>query len=159
MKRWLNVHNFFIPKDKGVFKTARLRTLHTIEAELNLIRRELIARRLVTNTENYEMVPMNNSGGRKGKSAIDVVMLKYFTLGTMHMQWRNCAIMDCDVCACYDRILPIVLYLTYHKMGLPINECRWLVRDLVNMKYQMITSYGPSEDMSATTHDNPILGV
>ena len=45
LKRWLDVHNFFIPKDKGLFKTARLRTLHNIEAELNLIRRELIARR------------------------------------------------------------------------------------------------------------------
>ena len=80
------MHNFFIPKDKGVFKPARLRTLHNIEAELNLIRRELIARRLVTNAEYHTMVPMNNSGGRKGRSAIDVVMLKYFTVATMHME-------------------------------------------------------------------------
>ena len=80
---------FFIPKDKGVFKTAILITLHNIEAELNLIRRQLIARRLVSNSETFDMVTMNNSGGRKGKSAIDVVMLKYFTLGIMHMQRRN----------------------------------------------------------------------
>ena len=159
LKRWLQVHNFFIPKDKGVFKPARLRTLHNIEAELNLIRRELIARRLVTNAEYHTMVPMNNSGGRKGRSAIDVVMLKYFTVATMHMQRRNCAITDCDARACYDRILPIILYFTYHKMGLPLNECIWLARALVNMKYQMITTYGPSENVSETTLNNPILGV
>ena len=39
LKRWLQVHNLFICKDKGVYKTERLRTLHNIEAELNLIRR------------------------------------------------------------------------------------------------------------------------
>ena len=133
--------------------------MQNIEAELNLIRRELIARRLIANAEQHNMVPMNNSGGRKGRSAIDVVMLKYFTLGIMHMQRRNCALTDCDAKACYDRILPIVLYLTYHKMGLPINECKWLARALVTMKYQMITSYGPSETISTTTDDTPILGV
>ena len=88
-----------------MFKTARLRTLHNIEAELNLIRRELIVRHLIANAEQHNMVPMNNSGGRKGRSAIDVVMLKYFTLGIMHMQRRNCALTDCDAKACYDRIL------------------------------------------------------
>ena len=143
VKRWLDVHNFFIPKDKGVFKTARLRTLHNIEAELNLVRRELISRRLVANAEHFDMVPMNNSGGRKGRSAIDVVMLKYFTLGIMHMQRRNCAITDCDARACYDRILPTVLYFTYHKMGLPVHECKWIARALVNMNYHMIKTYGP----------------
>ena len=38
IQRWLNVHNLFICKDKGVYKPERLRTLHNIEAELNLIR-------------------------------------------------------------------------------------------------------------------------
>ena len=145
LKRWRNVHNLFICKDKGVYKTARLRTLHTIEAELNLIRRELIARRLVRNAETFNMIPMNNSGGRKGRSPIDVVMLKYFAISINHMQRTNCAITNCDARACYDRILPIILYLTYHKMGLPIHECQWLARALVNMEYHMITTHGPSE--------------
>ena len=55
----------------------RLRALHIIEAELNLIRRELIARVLIQNTEAYNMIPMNNCGGRSGKTALDVVILKY----------------------------------------------------------------------------------
>ena len=102
---------------------------------------------------------MHNSGGRKVRSTIDVVMLKYFTLGIMHMQRRNCAITDCDARACYDRILPAVLYFTYHKMGSPVHECKWLARALVNMNYHMITTYEPSEEKSTTTIDDPILGV
>ena len=42
-----------------------MRTLHNIEVELNLVRQELIALSLVANAEKFDMVPMNNSGGRK----------------------------------------------------------------------------------------------
>ena len=34
------------------------------------------------------MIPINNSGGRKGISAIDIVMLKYLTLVITHMQQK-----------------------------------------------------------------------
>lgn len=44
-------------------------------------------------------------------------------------------------------------------MGLTINDCKWLARALVNMKYQMIISHGPSTKTSMTTNENPILGV
>ena len=80
LKRWLTVYNIFICKELGVFKPTRLRPLHNIEAEVNLIRREIISWRLIRNVEAYWMIPINNSGGRKGKTAIDVVMMNYLTI-------------------------------------------------------------------------------
>ena len=65
------------------------------------------------------MIPKNNISVRKGKIAIDVVMLKYLTISTFHMTRKNYAITDCDARACYDRILPHILFLCYSKMGLP----------------------------------------
>ena len=50
------------------------------------------------------------------------------------MQRENCELNDCDASACYDRILPTILYF-YGKMGLPIEECSWLALALVNMEY------------------------
>ena len=107
-----------------MYRINRLRALHIIEAELNLIRRELIARRLIHNAEMFNMIPMNNCGGRSGKTALDVVMLKYLTLSTCHQQRKNCALTDCDASTCYDRILPTILYLCYGKMELPIADCQ-----------------------------------
>ena len=49
--------------------------------------------------------------------------------------------------------------MTYHKMGLPIDDCKWLARVLVNMEYKMITVHGPSEASSSTTNGKPILGI
>ena len=151
LKRWLTVYNLFVCKEKGVYKPTRLRPLHNIEAEVNLIRRELISRRLIRNAESYGMIPMNNCGGRKGKTALDVVMLKYLTIGICHMQRRDFAITDCDAKACYDRVLPHVLYLCYSKMGLPSQDCVWLARILTQMKYHMLTKHGPSEKNHSRT--------
>ena len=90
------------------------------------------------NAEAYGCIPINNSGGRKGRTAIDVAMLKYLTIGTSHMIRKNCAITDYDTRACYDRILPHVLFLCYSKMGLPQNECVWLAKALVNIHYHIL---------------------
>ena len=146
-------------KDNGVYKINRLRDLHIIEAELNLKRRELIARRLIQNAEAYNMIPMNNCGGWSGKIALDVVMLKYFTLSTCKQQRKNCALTDWDESACYDRIIPKILYLCYGKMDLPIDDCQWLARALVNMEYKVFTTHDPSEKISKTDSNGPIFRI
>ena len=110
LKRWNTAYNLFVCKEHGVFTPDRLRPIHNLEAELNLIRREFISHRLLHNAEEYSRIPMNNSDGRKGRTSIDVVMMKNLTLSTCHMMRKNCAITDCDARECYDRILPHVLY-------------------------------------------------
>ena len=97
LRRWNIVNNIFIPKDPGVRLITRLRPLHEIEAELNFIRRELISRRLIKNSEEYNMIPMNNILGQQGKTALDVFMLKYFSISKFMMQRTNCTIKDFDV--------------------------------------------------------------
>ena len=96
LTRWKVVFNLLFPKKHGVYTIDLLRPIHIIEAELNLIRRELITRRLLYNAEAFGAVPPNNYGGRAGKMANDAVMLKYLSLSACQMQRRNCALTDCD---------------------------------------------------------------
>eukprot|EP00978_Attheya_sp_CCMP212_P043529 scaffold286017_cov40-Attheya_sp.AAC.4 len=84
-------------------------------------RREIIARRLMNNSERHKYIVDEQYGGSNGRAASDVVLLKEFTLAIMHMQRSNGAITDCDAKACYDRILTIIAALTNYKAGLP--EC------------------------------------
>ena len=72
---------------------------------------------------------------------------------------KNCAITDCDTRACYDRILPHVLYLCYSKMGLTPNEYVWIAKALVNMRYHIITGHGPSHDVSKYDDKHPLFGI
>ena len=67
LERWQKVHNMFICKDPGVYKINRLRVVHIIDAELNLVRRELITRRLLSNAEMHGMIPKKISEEGMGK--------------------------------------------------------------------------------------------
>ena len=154
-----DVHNLFILKKPNDYRPERLRALHQIDAELNLIRRELIAKRLLRHTEEYQYLKDHNYGGRNGKCANDVVMKKYLTLQIWHLQRHNGALTDCDAKSCYDRIIPILLYLAYSKAGLPHSTCLWLCQCLINMEYHIVTAYGASSDTSTSTDTHPLYGI
>ena len=70
-------------------------------------------------SERHKTIVDEQYGGRIGRSAIDVVLLKECTLAIMHLQRSNGAITDCDAKACYDRILACIAALTNFKAGLP----------------------------------------
>ena len=86
LKRWKTVNNIYIPKETGNYKIHRQRPIHQIDAELNLVQRELITKRLLHNAEKYGVIPEYNHGGRNDMMANDVVMLKFITLGICHLQ-------------------------------------------------------------------------
>eukprot|EP00978_Attheya_sp_CCMP212_P026026 scaffold84859_cov54-Attheya_sp.AAC.1 len=137
LERWGTVHNLFLLKEQGNYKIHRLRFLHKIDAELNLIRREIVARRLMKNSERHKYIVDEQYGGRNGRAASDVILLKEFTLAIMYMQRSNGAITDCDAKACYDRILTTIAALTNYKAGLPEHMCTFFAKALKQMRYHM----------------------
>eukprot|EP00978_Attheya_sp_CCMP212_P031043 scaffold116006_cov90-Attheya_sp.AAC.1 len=68
--------------------------------------------------EKHNLMSDEQYGGRNGRTAIDVVMLKTFTIAVLHLMRCNGAIVDCNAKACYDRILPVIIALLYYKAGL-----------------------------------------
>ena len=86
LKRWATIHNIFILKSPNDFRPHRLRALHKIDAELNLVRRELIAKRLLQNAEQSQYLDDSNYGGRNGKTANDTVMKMFLTLQIWELQ-------------------------------------------------------------------------
>ena len=159
LQRWATIHNIFILKSPNDFRPHRLRALHKIDAELNLVRRELIAKRLLRNAEQSQYLDDSNYGGRNGKTANDAVMKKFLTLQIWQLQRHNGALTDCDAKACYDRVVPMLLYQCYHKAGLPHHTCQWLKNCLTQMKYHAVTAHGISTEYSASTDSQQLYGI
>ncbi len=61
LRRWTTVHNIFIRKEPGNMKIGRLRVIHKLDAELNLLRREFVTRRVMKNMESTKPSQMNNT--------------------------------------------------------------------------------------------------
>eukprot|EP00957_Ditylum_brightwellii_P106153 8097987-Ditylum_brightwellii.AAC.1 len=86
---------------------------------MNMYKREIVACRLMANSEKYQYMNDDQHKGRNGREALDVVLGKTFTFETLHLQCANFGCTDCNAKACYDRIIPLVLLLTYFKAGMP----------------------------------------
>eukprot|EP00957_Ditylum_brightwellii_P000328 25565-Ditylum_brightwellii.AAC.1 len=76
-ERWKTIYNLHLLKEAGIYRRHWLRMLHIIDAELNLMKRELIARRLMRHAEFFEHLSGNQYRGRKGRAAIDHMLTAY----------------------------------------------------------------------------------
>eukprot|EP00957_Ditylum_brightwellii_P200065 15251731-Ditylum_brightwellii.AAC.1 len=74
-EQWKTIYNLYLLKEARIYRRHCLRTLHIIDVELNLMRRELISRRQMKHAELFEHLSGNQCGGRKGRGANDIPVL------------------------------------------------------------------------------------
>ena len=124
LERWSIIHNLFILKEENNYKIHRVRFLHIINAQLNLIRREIITRQLLQNAEHHEHITEHQYGGRQGREAIDVPVLQAWQIEIFTLARNNVALTDCDAKACYDRVIPLILAIAQIQAGLPVKTAQ-----------------------------------
>jgi hypothetical protein len=145
LKRWQQCSNLFIPKDPGSHKLHRLRVIHIVDTCLNFLRRFYIARRLLHHVQDNRLLADEQWGGIPGRTAIDLVMSKEMMLSTLHLLKRNGALTDVDATACYDRIIPCIMWLSYFKAGATWNLVQLFATALRNLTYYIVTAFGKSD--------------
>eukprot|EP00957_Ditylum_brightwellii_P199910 15239642-Ditylum_brightwellii.AAC.1 len=109
---------------------------------MNMYKREIVDCRLMANAEKHQYLNNDQHRGRNGREALDAVLGKTLTFETLHLQRANFGCTDCDAKVCYNRIIPLVLLLTYFKAGLPYQCCVFLITLLYNLKYMLTTAFG-----------------
>ena len=142
LDRWKKVDTVCIEKDAGDPKLHRLRPLHMYEADLNLIKRILLARRLSWNAKENGL-PDNNWGSR-GNSG-DLGLLKILTMEMSSLTYTTLGQIDLDASACYDRIIRPVALLACYKYGLPLLCCSWLNMVMDLQEFHLVTGHGRSK--------------
>jgi hypothetical protein len=144
LKRWKTCLNLFIPKDSGSSKLHRLRVIHIVDTCLNFLRRFFIARRLLHHIHDHHKLAEEQWGGIPGRTAIDLVMSKEMMTICLHLMRKNGAITDVDATACYDRMVPALIWLGYFKAGATWNIVQLFALALLNLKYFIVTAFGIS---------------
>eukprot|EP00957_Ditylum_brightwellii_P116424 8880754-Ditylum_brightwellii.AAC.1 len=86
-------------------------------------------------------------------------MMTAFTYEILHLMQVNAAFTNCDAKACYDRIVEILTSLAEYKAGLPAEASILLAKALKQMRYTMITAYGPLEITNQHTPNNLLHGI
>eukprot|EP00957_Ditylum_brightwellii_P130682 9969540-Ditylum_brightwellii.AAC.1 len=131
-----------LEKDVGSPKITCLQIIVIVEGDMNAIMKVIWNRRLVPVAEKTGMFSPVQFGNRKGWTALDALLLKVVTIDCLHLFCLNGTILNNNVTACYNRMIPEISSLHVQRLGLPDNATKYNVLLNHNMKHYVKTKAG-----------------
>jgi hypothetical protein len=117
-ERWQTIHKFAIEKVPGYPLLQKLRVLHLIEADWNLILKYFTGRKVLRAAVSENTVATEQAGGRPGRRSIDEVVQTLLNYETCHLQRLFGEVTYNDAKSCYDRIPESLANIAAIKEGL-----------------------------------------
>ena len=159
IKRWQRAINVMLEKDQGRPTINRLRIIHLFEADFNFLLKIMWGSRLVHRAQKDGMIHSGQYGSVPGHTAGELVMLNQLSYDICRTNKINIIRFDNDASACYDRILVHLGMLAARRCGMPANAIQVHANTLMNMKYQVKTAHGISNDSYSGTTEKPLFGT
>jgi hypothetical protein len=120
----------------------------------------LLARRFVWHAEDHKAFGEAQAGSRPGRSAIYVVVLqKELTYDLAARTLYNQAMMENDVKACFDRMIPSLVMVSLRAYGIPEEIVCLLGNTLEKMRYRIKMKTGISTKYYQHSAAAPIYGT
>ena len=157
-ERWKKVVNAMIEKIPGKPLLSKLRIIHLLESDFNLMIGILWGRRLVYLAEDKNLFDDGQSGSRPGKRCQDLLLQKDTTLAIWRMSRTDGIFFDNDAKSCFDRIVMTCASLCSQHFGMPKQPCELFLKTLYQMKYHIKTSFGISDTFYSATDTTSVHG-
>jgi hypothetical protein len=158
-QRWTVVHNFLLEKIPGVPRIDKLRVIHLYEADWSLIQKFFVAFKLNKLASSSKTVPIEQAGGRPGRSAIELAAARVLTFETIRLQRLSGAAVYNDAKACYDRVIENASNLALMKQGLPVELARLHAQTFKEIKYYIKHRLGIGDIPHSHHRPKPVYGV
>lgn len=149
--RWQKVVSTMLEKIPGQPRVDKLRTIHLVETDLNMILGIIWGRRILSQAEIHRSLNQEQWGSRKRQAAIDVALLKRLSYTVSRLTQSPLGTMDNDAKACYDRIIMPLALMRGHQLGLthpPI--CTWIAKTYRQFNFHIKTAHGISNQSYTT---------
>jgi len=159
LQRWCTIWNLFLEKDPGQPKINRLRALHLLEADLNLLWKYYSAQGFFKTAENNDLLIDNQGGCRKGFSAIDMACKKALVYEWMRLMRATGINIDNDLEACFDNMVEACHSLACQSKGADIQYLRLHAQTQKLQKYFVKHAQGISKDHNTFSPEAPWYGA
>jgi hypothetical protein len=123
--RWLSAVQILLEKDPGRPRISRLRRIQLLEADMNTGFKVIWGHRLLNKATQLGLISDCQYGIRKGRMCLSAVLLKRLSYDCIRLQCHTAAVLDNDMRACYDRIIPSQATLVARRAGLPKHAARF----------------------------------
>lgn len=156
-RRWQTVVNAMLEKISGRPLLHKLRVIHILEADYNLVLKTIFGRRLMKNCEVHGSLGDIQDGFRKGRSTTRTLLHNEIVNDyNKRLRIDNYVGMT-DISGCFDRILPSIISLLNRRNGCPSTATEMHARTLKHAKYYLKTQNGVSE-MFYSNDTTPVYG-
>jgi len=159
LQRWCTIWNLFLEKDPGQPKLNRLRALHLLEADLNLLWKYFSAQGFFKMAENNDLLIDNQGGCRKGFSAIDMACKKAIVYEWLRLMRAAGINIDNDLEACFDNMVEACHSLACHSKGADTQYLRLHAQTQKLQRYFVKHAQGISKDHNTFSQELPWYGA
>eukprot|EP00957_Ditylum_brightwellii_P058453 4432540-Ditylum_brightwellii.AAC.1 len=108
-----------LKKDPGSSKISHLRIIVIVKGNMNAIMKVIWNRQLVPVAEKTWFIGPVQFGNCKGRTALYALLLKVVTMDCFCLFHLNGAILNSNVTACYDTMIPELSSIHLQSLGLP----------------------------------------
>jgi hypothetical protein len=155
--RWQTVINAMLEKIQGKPLLHKLRVIHILEADYNLILKVIFGKRLMQNCEKYGTLGNFQDGFRKGRSTTRTLLHNEIISDYNKRLRIDNFIGMTDISGCFDRIIPSITSLLNRKNGCPVTAVQMHAETLRKAKYHLKTKQGISVEFYSN-ESTPIYG-
>eukprot|EP00957_Ditylum_brightwellii_P082286 6256972-Ditylum_brightwellii.AAC.1 len=142
-----------LEKNPSSHKLHRLWIIVIVEADINMIMKVIWAQRLVLQSESHNYLSRVQFGNRKGRTALDALLLKITTIDSLCLFCLNGGLLNNSAVACYDHMIPAVSSLHLQSLGLPESAVKHSVQFKKKMEHFVRTNAGESTEYYQHTEE------
>jgi len=157
--RWKVIWNMYLEKDLGSPKLSRLRTIHLMEADYNLLLKWYAAQGFFKQCERFCRLADEQGGSRQGRSAIDLACKKVVIYDILRTTKDEAIDVGNDAAACFDRMIESCQNLSCRQQGADIEYLRLHAQTHEQLRYYVKHAYGVSIEYNEYTPEHPWYGA
>jgi restriction endonuclease Mrr len=157
-QRWTKVVNAMIEKIPGKQLLNKLRVIHLIESDFNLLIGILWGRRLVHHREINDQFDEGQGGSRPDRRTQELLLQKHLMYSIWRLGKINGTSFDNDAKSCFDRIVMPLASIASQQIGMTKKACNLFLSTVSQMQYHIKTSAGISTDFYTSTANYTIHG-
>jgi hypothetical protein len=158
-QRWQTIHNFTIEKIPGHPLLSKLRVIHIMEADWNLINKYFAGRQVLHAAINSKTTSQEQAGGRPGRRSIEEALQTTITYDICNLLHLTGGITYNDAKSCYDRIPENLSNIAAMKQGLSPKIANLHAQTHKTTKYYAKHKEGTSTLFNQHSHTHQFHGV
>jgi len=157
--RWKTIWNLFLEKIPGTPYVNKLRALHIVEADYNLLLKWNSSLGFMHRAEDNLQLTNSQCGGRKGRSTIDLAIKKVVTYEYICINKETAINIELDAEACFDMMVELCQNLACLSHGAGPLYIRLHAKTQQAQRYYIKHAYGISEVYNTHSDTHPWYGA